>query len=139
MKLISNFILGLLLLLNTPETSNIKLVIRNIDPAQGNLQIAIFNSEDDFLKKGSEYRIAVVPVSGSQTSYTFKDLPLGDYAISLYHDVNKDDKCNRNWIGIPTEGYAFSNNYHPVLKAPSFDDTRIRLRKDTTLYLDLIY
>lgn len=139
MKLALGFVLGLFFLLSPPETADIKVVVTNIEPVQGTLQIGIFNSKHGFLERGSELKFVVIPVSGRQTSYTFKNLPLGDYAISLFHDENEDDECNRNWIGIPTEGYAFSNNYHPILKAPSFNDTRFRLRKDTTIYLDLIY
>ena len=40
----------------------------------------------------------------------FKDLPVGTYAIRMFHDVNGDGEMNTNVFGIPTEPYAFSNN-----------------------------
>ena len=63
--------------------------------------------------------------------YTFKpdsitlrvsitDLPFGTYALAIYQDVNSNGKIDKNLIGIPTEPYAFSNNYKPTIKAPAF-------------------
>lgn len=43
----------------------------------------------------------------------------GRYALVLYHDENNDQLFNRSRIGLPSEGFGFSNNVRPLLGAPS--------------------
>jgi uncharacterized protein (DUF2141 family) len=43
----------------------------------------------------------------------------GRYALVLYHDENNDELFNRSRIGIPSEGFGFSNNVKPLLGPPS--------------------
>lgn len=52
------------------------------------------------------------------------DLNYGELAITLYQDINSDGRIDRDLIGMPEEPYAFSNNYKPVIKAPSFNDCK---------------
>lgn len=33
----------------------------------------------------------------------------GKYAVVVYHDENHNKICDKNFFGIPTEAYAFSN------------------------------
>jgi uncharacterized protein (DUF2141 family) len=56
----------------------------------------------------------------------------GEYAISLYHDVNGNNKLDTGLYGIPVEGYGFSNHAkgameRQVLKNPNFRLPKIRL------------
>ena len=37
-----------------------------------------------------------------------------------FHDQNGNGKFDRTLIGLPEEGYMFSNNVRPFLSAPSF-------------------
>ena len=69
---------------------------------------------------------------------TIDDLPNGEYAIALYHDVNADGICNLNLISIPKEPYGFSNNVKPVFSAPTFESTKFALNSDKTIQIDLI-
>ena len=48
----------------------------------------------------------------------------GTYALAIYQDVNGNSKIDKNFVGIPTEPYAFSDNYIPRIKAPNFDDCK---------------
>jgi uncharacterized protein (DUF2141 family) len=34
----------------------------------------------------------------------------GHYAVAVFHDENADKEINRDFLGIPREGYGFSNN-----------------------------
>jgi uncharacterized protein (DUF2141 family) len=47
-----------------------------------------------------------------------------DYAIIMLHDENNDGVLQKNMLGIPTEGYGFSNDPHTRFSAPSFDACR---------------
>jgi len=47
-----------------------------------------------------------------------KDLPKGEYAISVFQDEDFDKECNIGFLGFPKENYGFSNNYRPRFRAP---------------------
>jgi uncharacterized protein (DUF2141 family) len=59
--------------------------------------------------------LAEAPGTETPVTVTFKDLPLGNYAVSLFHDENGDRTINRTGIGLPLEGFGFSRN--PVIRA----------------------
>jgi len=50
----------------------------------------------------------------------FEDIPPGTYALAVIHDENMNGKLDTQWLGIPTEGYGFSNDVRARFGAPSF-------------------
>jgi uncharacterized protein (DUF2141 family) len=50
----------------------------------------------------------------------FLDIPAGTYTLVIVHDENMSSKLDTNWLGIPTEGYGFSNDAKVMLGPPSF-------------------
>lgn len=48
------------------------------------------------------------------------------YAVAIYHDANSDHDFNRNVIGMPTEGYGFSNDAPARMGLPSFESVRFK-------------
>ncbi len=45
----------------------------------------------------------------------------GTYAIAFGHDENSNGRVDQGFLGIPLEGYGFSNDVRPVLSAPGFE------------------
>lgn len=73
-------------------------------------------------------------------SVTFESLPLGTYAVSVFHDENGDGKINRGGFGIPLEGFGFSRNPSITTSAPDFEETAvIVVGPNTTTEIELIY
>jgi uncharacterized protein (DUF2141 family) len=99
--------------------------------------ISLYNKAEDFPTEGKEFRKTTIPVTSQKISYTFKEIPAGDYAIAAFHDKNSDGKCNQNFLGIPKEGYCFSNNVKPVFSAPSFNDAKIRISANQNVNVQL--
>jgi len=66
-----------------------------------------------------------------QTHYIkFKNIPYGEYAIVILHDMNHDKKMNTTLIGIPDEDIAISNNVKGgPLGGPKWDDAKINVNK----------
>ena len=54
------------------------------------------------------------------TRCDFEEISPGTYALSIIHDENMNGRLDTNWLGIPNEGYAFSNDVKVFLAAPSF-------------------
>ena len=61
-----------------------------------------------------------VPIKDDAAVCSFGGLAPGTYALVTFHDENSNGKFDRNWLGMPKEGFAFSNNVRPVFSPPSF-------------------
>ncbi len=121
------------------QTGNLKITITNIESVSGTINIGLYNNADNFPIEEKEYILTILEVEALEITYTFIGLPQGEYAIALFHDENKDDICNRNFFGIPKEGYGFSNNIKPTFSAPSFEDTKFTLQDSKSITISLIY
>ena len=62
----------------------------------------------------------VIKVRDKQARCDFEDIPPGTYALAVIHDENSNGKLDTNWLGIPTEGYGFSNDARGLLGPPTF-------------------
>lgn len=115
----------LLVLADDAQPADLVIRIDHIDNNAGQVLVALYENAGSFPKL--PLKNAVAPAQAGRTSVTFKDLPAGDYAFSVVHDVNGNDKVDRNLFGIPTEKYAFSNNALGRMGPPSFADARLSL------------
>ena len=52
------------------------------------------------------------------------------------HDENDNNKLDANFLGIPFEGYGFSNNPN-VMRRATFDEARFQLKTDATITIRL--
>ena len=52
----------------------------------------------------------------------------GVYALAVYHDENNNHHFDRSLIGLPLEGYGFSNNASIFMGPPSFASVRFPVR-----------
>ena len=60
-------------------------------------------------------------IANKSAEVDFAGLPPGKYALVCFHDENNNGKFDENAIGMPKEGYCFSNNVKPLFSAPGFD------------------
>ena len=86
---------------------------------------AIFASPDGWPEK-EDKSVAHdgFPISGNEATLPFK-LPPGNYGVVVLHDENKNEKLDRNFLGVPTEGFGFANNPRVFLTAPPFSQATI--------------
>lgn len=96
----------------------------------GNGQLAVTLYQDipsKFLARhGSLYVGRVRANAGSTHVCIFVPSP-GIYALALYHDENSNQKFDRTGIGLPAEGYGFSNNPGTFAGLPSFRSVRLNV------------
>lgn len=110
---------------NLSAAAELTIHIDDVKAAGGQLMISVYNSADSFLKKPlSAMRTAA---KATDNSVTVKDLPPGDYAVVVFHDVNENGKMDKNILGIPTEDYGFSNNATGKMGPPSFELAKLTL------------
>ena len=88
----------------------------------GVLGAVIFSSPDgwpeDTSKSVHHWPTDISP--GSHEATATWDLPPGDYGVAVIHDENRNRKLDRNFMGIPKEGFGFANNPNVGLSAPPF-------------------
>ncbi len=94
----------------------------------GQILLNIFNEKKDFPDSNKKaYRYAILVLATNKTQITIKDLPYGTYAIAVLHDENSSLNVEKNGLGIPREGVAFSQNAFHAMRAPSFDECAFSL------------
>jgi uncharacterized protein (DUF2141 family) len=113
----------------------VELTIRGIENVQGSVLVAVYNSEETFMKK----RLASkkVKVSDKEVTLTFDDVSSGDYAITTFHDENDNNKLDTNFLGIPNEPYGFSNDARGSFGPPSFEKAKVKVDGNKKLVINL--
>ncbi len=132
MKLFSILSFGLLLFNQMataqapPSSGTLTINVSNVKHHEGNIK-AVLQNRSNFLTPQYSDIIELTP-TGENMQMVFKNLPVGEYSVAIYHDLNNNDNFDRNWIGYPSEPFAVSNNLHPwKLLLPSFDAAKITL------------
>ncbi|MFZ0630287.1 MAG: DUF2141 domain-containing protein [Acidobacteriaceae bacterium] len=68
------------------------------------------------------------------------EMPPGRYGVAVIHDENENQKLDRNFLGIPKEGFGFANNPRVLLSAPSFQAASTQVACPVTqIQIRLIY
>ena len=100
----------------------IHVKVLNIRNSTGTVDCALFDSPVGFPIEAlsSAMNVMVIKIRKSEAHCDFEDIPPGTYAITIIHDENMNGKLDTNWLGIPKEGYGFSNDVKALLGAPPF-------------------
>ena len=120
------------------EKVDLRITVTNINTLKGSIELGIYNDAKSFLVKDKEYRTYSKSVTNDTIIFVLKDLVKGDYAISIYHDINSDKECNSNFIRMPIEPYGFSKNYKPRFSKPSFNDCKIEVNSNMSIMIKLV-
>lgn len=113
----------------------IEITIKGIEKVKGTVLIAVYNSEDSFMKKHTVS--AKQKVSDKQVIVVIEGVKTGDYAISMFHDENDNEKLDKNFMGIPNEPYGFSNDAKGSFGPPSFEKAKVKVDGDKKLVINL--
>ncbi len=68
-----------------------------------------------------------------------EDLKTSKYAFRYFHDENKNNKLDTKWLGIPVEGFGFSNNAKGTFGPPSFEKWIFDLKANTAIKCNPTY
>jgi len=105
--------------------ADITVVISNFETNEGKAYIALYNSEASFLNKGFE--VTFSKIENNTCTVTFKAVPKGLYAISMFHDENENNKFDTAVFGIPKEDYGFSNNAKGFMGPAKWQDANFQI------------
>jgi uncharacterized protein (DUF2141 family) len=109
------------------NNGTLEITFTSIKSSKGEVCVNLFNGSNGFPQggKGAGLKVArCTPIVKGVAKISFANLPYGNYAVAAVHDTNGDNRLNSNFLGIPQEGFGFSNN--PVVKTspPSFSEAQ---------------
>ncbi len=132
---------GLMILLcltggNLSAQGRLEIIVKNVAPVHGTMRVALYNRAELFMKK--HYLVGEEKVTDTTVAIFFDNLPAGEYALSIFHDINDNGKLDTNLLGIPREPWGFSNNARGRLGPPDFEAARfiVNGKKEITILLN---
>lgn len=118
--------------LYSKDECSLNLKFSGIKNTTGKILIGVFNKthkdfpDDKYIFKKFESKI-----TSKDMEYKIASIPCGKYSIAVIHDENSNKKLDKNMIGIPKEGFGFSNNPGASAGPPAYENAEFTLPKDT--------
>lgn len=111
-----------LLLTATVQAGELKLELEGKGMAGNQARVAIYNANapQQFPSDIEFYRGVVSEATADRLSVIILDLPPGKYAVAAYVDSNRNGRQDKNFLGVPTEMYGFSNDARGMFGPPDF-------------------
>lgn len=116
--------------LGTPSDTWLNVAVEGLRNSNGLVTVAVYpDNSREFLAKGGTLKNNRFPASSPVTrACVFVPKP-GVYAIAVYHDEDASKKLNRTGLGLPSEGFGFSNNPSTLAGIPAFRSVRLNVPK----------
>lgn len=91
--------------------------VTGLKSAKGKISLSVFKDSKSF-EKDQAYKTFLFDKKAAINGVLSADIKLepGTYGITLFDDENGDGKMEKSMIGIPKEGFGFSNFYLEKLK-----------------------
>jgi uncharacterized protein (DUF2141 family) len=127
---------------NALPTQSLTIVVNGIQNKTGQICMGIYNQEKGFPDNTSNLAgSACVNIKGNILKHKFVGLKPGNYAVAIVDDQNGDRQLNKDFFGIPTEGFGISNNPTVSIQTgtPNFAKAKFLLDKNTTINITVKY
>ncbi len=137
----SNMNLLLFILSFFHSNGTLTVTILNFKNDLGQVSVALYNNEEAFPKSpGKAVKIIYAPIRDKKSVVVFESLPPGEYAVSVYHDENKNGKMDTNFFGIPKEGVGASNGARGHMGPPRYKDAKFNFSGNAqSITINLVY
>lgn len=124
------------------ELLKLTVHVTGIEPAEGNLEISLFDSDENFLKKPWSQKAGTIANDGTST-VSFSALPKGEFAVVVVHDANGNNRLDNGFLGFGAEKFAYTENpenlrwYRFLAGKPGFDEAVFDLNESMEITIDL--
>lgn len=139
MQVLITWILVSIFRLSLFQTSELRVRIQHTDSDKGKILILVFNQPDGFPDQVDKaFKKYALPPKNKGLDLVISDLAPGNYAFTVLHDEDGDEKMKTSFLGIPAEKYGFSNNPKIYFTPPSFEKAAVKLGAETkSIVIDL--
>lgn len=121
-------------------TADLYVQLKNIRNTDGVLYVFLYNYENQYPRKPlTYYKVQKSKVQNGTLRVKIENVAFKhQYAITLIDDENNNEDLDRI-LGIPTEGFGFSNNVRPLFSLPKYNDLLFNFLAEKTIAIDLQY
>jgi len=102
------------------SAARIVVTITGLKSNEGGVYVGLYATPSKFLNGTQVDAMKKVAASTAPITIVFDNLAPGTYAVGAFHDENNNNQLDRNFLGLPTEGYALSNGVRAVTSKPTF-------------------
>lgn len=120
----------------TRHADTLTVTIANVYKGEGSLMVQVLASEDEF--KGEAEPVAAIMQRAAKGEMSYSAIPpAGTYGLRVMHDMNGNGELDSNFVGMPTEPRAFSNNATGKFGPPTWADVQFEISGPTTQTIQL--
>jgi uncharacterized protein (DUF2141 family) len=123
-------------LILTVKAQDVEVRVKGLRNTKGVIQLAVFTSQENYnndiaffnktySKANTENGELIVSIS----------LKTGIFGIAVFDDEDANVRLNKNFLGIPTEGFGFSNYESKGIGSPDFKDFSFYAGKGKTIVI----
>ena len=122
------------------QAGQLTVVVHGVKSTHGQLVLRLWKGPDGFPREIEKVLLnRTASISGETVTIVFDSVEPGAYAITLYHDENGNDVMDKNFLGIPKEGYGVSNDVRGF-GYPNFEDSKFAFDGNSrTLEINMNY
>lgn len=120
-------------------SSELKVSFEGLRNSKGKILYLLFKNEKGFPDDATKSIFQGEILASEASAGISLNLDEGNYAMTLIHDENENGKLDKNFIGIPKEGFGFSNNPLILFGPPSFAKAVFKLEGETFINIKVKY
>ncbi len=95
--------------------------IEGFESNDGFALTALSRNEEEFEREEKPVLGGSSKIVNLKSEFVFENLQFGNYAIKVFHDEDMNYELNKNFLGMPSEDYGFSNNVRGTFGMPDFE------------------
>ena len=104
--------------------ATVQVTVEKVRSSKGLITAVLYpDNPESFLKKGARLDRIRVDAREGETTLCLHAPAAGRYSVALYHDENGNKELDQDFLGIPTEGYGFSQNPGFRFGKPDIEET----------------
>ncbi len=134
-RLITILVAGCISASNLALGATLQIDIKGIKKLEGHLMVLLCKGKSSY-DSGNSPLSSKLKVASSEETAIFENIDAGEYAVKLFHDKNDNGEMDTNFVGLPKEGYGFSNNVGRFGPA-KYEDARFEVAGDTVIDITL--
>ena len=123
------------------KTLSLTINVEKLRSSEGLVQFALYNKDGSIpdMNFKKYYKILKGNIVNNSSTITFRNIPIGKYAINILHDENNNGKIDKGFL-LPTEGIGFSNfETIGLSNRPSFSKASFDLDEDKSINVTIVY
>jgi uncharacterized protein (DUF2141 family) len=116
--------------------ADLRIEVSGVESPSGKIVVSVYKTAESFLKTPDASAAVAASVPGVVA--LIRKLEPGEYAVSVYQDLNGNGQIDRSMFGIPKEPNGASNNAREKLGPPKFEQAKFKVGSaDLTISLTL--